>query len=226
MSQASYRFCEKLSQAVLAGGAGSVCNTMRWAIGAAVEDAGDIDFDDLFRAVWPRAVSTARRIVGPGDDPEGLASEALTRAYDRWPSVRRHAAPDAWVLRVTINLALDRVRHEARTVHAGPIGDGGGGTSFGRAAAGRGSFGGGSAGGGAFDEASVVRLAMCAALAELPEKQRQAIALRYLGGCVEADIAASMKVSPGTVKTHLRRGLEKLRAQAANDPEAPLALNP
>ena len=41
------------------------------------------DFDDLFRSVWGRAVVTARRIVGPGGDPEALAAEALTRAYDR-----------------------------------------------------------------------------------------------------------------------------------------------
>src|SRR5690606_1003809 len=65
------------------------------------------DFDDLFRSVWARAVGTARRIVGPGGDPESVAAEALTRAYDRWPSVGRHPAPDAWVLRVAINLSLD-----------------------------------------------------------------------------------------------------------------------
>src|SRR5690606_31835183 len=73
------------------------------------------DFDDLFRGVWWRAVTTARRIVGPGGDPEALAAEALTRAYDRWPTVGRHPAPDAWVLRVTINLALDRVRRQPAT---------------------------------------------------------------------------------------------------------------
>ena len=173
----------------------------------------EVDFDDLFRSVWPRAVSAARRIVGPGDDAEALAAEALTRAFDRWSSVRRHPAPDAWVLRVTINLALDRVRREPRqadghlidlrdgTRHAGLVQE-------------------------SFDEATAVRLALCAALRELPDRQRNAIALRYLGGCVEEDIAASMKISPGSVKTHLKRGLEKLRAQDGSDPEANLALAP
>ncbi len=124
--------------------------------------------------------------------------------------MRRHPAPEAWVLRVTINLSLDRVRHQARV--GGPVQlsthDRVGGVVDG------------------FDGATIVRLALCAALRELPEKQRDAVALRYLGGCVEEDIAASMKISPGTVKTHLKRGLEKLRAREGNDPEASLALAP
>lgn len=170
------------------------------------------DFDDLFRAVWPRAVTTARRIVGPGGDPEALAAEALTRAYDRWPTVGRHPAPDAWVLRVTINLALDRVRRlpvpEDATIDLrddapmrGLVVE-------------------------STDDTTAVRLALGAALRELPEKQRHAVALRYLAGCQEDQIAASLGINPGTVKTHLKRGLEKLRVQLGADPEAPLALTP
>lgn len=170
------------------------------------------DFDDLFRAVWPRAVTTARRIVGPGGDPEALAAEALTRAYDRWPTVGRHPAPDAWVLRVTINLALDKVRRlpvpEDATIDLrddapmrGLVVE-------------------------STDDTTAVRLALGAALRELPEKQRHAVALRYLAGCQEDQIAASLGINPGTVKTHLKRGLEKLRVQLGADPEAPLALTP
>lgn len=175
--------------------------------------AGEDEFDDLFRTVWPRAVVAARRIVGPGDDSESLAAEALTRAYDRWPSVRRHPAPEAWVLRVTINLALDRVRRQPRQTDGGLIDLRDGGAVRGCVED-------------SFDEATAMRLALCAALRELPNRQRHAVALRYLGGCVEQDIAATMKISPGSVKTHLKRGLERLRAQEAIDTEAPLALAP
>ena len=170
-------------------------------------------FDDLFRSVWPRAVIAARRIVGPGDDCEALAAEALTRAYDRWSTVRRHPAPDAWVLRVTINLALDRVRRQPRRADGELIDLRDGAALSGYVE-------------GSFDEATAVRLALCAALRELPERQRHAVALRYLGGCVEQDIAAAMKISPGSVKTHLKRGLERLRAQDTRDMETNLALAP
>jgi RNA polymerase sigma-70 factor (ECF subfamily) len=172
------------------------------------------DFDDLFRAVWPRAVTTARRIVGPGGDPEALAAEALTRAYDRWPSVGRHPAPDAWVLRVTINLSLDKLRRQP--VPSGAVID----LRDGASAPGMVVE--------SDDDTTAVRLALGAALRELPEKQRNAVALRYLAGCREEQIAASLGIAPGTVKTHLKRGLEKLRAQlgADDDLEAPVAVLP
>ena len=180
---------------------------MRRLAGSGVDE---VSFDDLFRSVWPRAVIAARRIVGPGDDAEALAAEALTRAYDRWGTVRRHPAPEAWVLRVTINLALDRVRREPRAADGGAI-DLRSWASLGGSAV------------EPFDEATAVRLALCASLRQLPDRQRHAIALRYLGGCVEEDIALSMKISPGSVKTHLKRGLERLRSQEGTDPEANLA---
>ena len=170
------------------------------------------DFDALFRAVWSRAVTAARRIVGPGGDPESLAAEALTRAYDRWPTVGRHPAPDAWVLRVTINLALDKARRMPAT--SGPIID------LRDDAPVRGLVV------DSTDDATAVRLALGAALRALPEKQRHAVALRYLAGCQEAQIALSLGISPGTVKTHLRRGLDKLRQQLGADLEVPVAVAP
>jgi RNA polymerase sigma factor (sigma-70 family) len=175
--------------------------------------ASDADFDDLFRSVWPRAVATARRIVGPGGDPEAMAAEALTRAYDRWPSVGRHPAPDAWVLRVTINLGLDRVRRQRATAGEAVIDLRDGAPNHGlveESAA----------------DATAVRLALAAALRALPEKQRHAVALRYLAGCQEDEIALSLGVNPGTVKTHLKRGLAKLRAELGVDLEAPVAVSP
>ena len=170
------------------------------------------DFDELFRSVWPRAVMTARRIVGSGGDSEALAAEALTRAFDRWPSVGRHPAPDAWVLRVTINLSLDKLRRMPLPEESV--------IDLRDSATQRGLVVESS------DDATAVRLALGAALRELPEKQRHAVALRYLAGCREDEIAASLGISPGTVKTHLKRGLQKLRSEMGADLEAPLVVVP
>jgi RNA polymerase sigma-70 factor (sigma-E family) len=49
-----------------------------------------------------------------------------------------------------------------------------------------------------------------AALECLPDRQREAIALRFYLDLSEADIAAAMKVTPGSVKTHIHRGLATL----------------
>ena len=60
------------------------------------------------------------------------------------------------------------------------------------------------------DEA--VRLA--AALAELPDAQREAISLAYFDGLSHAEIATRLDVPVGTVKGRIRLALDRLRELA------------
>lgn len=55
------------------------------------------------------------------------------------------------------------------------------------------------------------RSAVVAALLMLPSRQREAIVLRYYAGLSEAQIAAAMGVSGGSVKSHTARGMSSLR---------------
>jgi RNA polymerase sigma-70 factor (sigma-E family) len=48
------------------------------------------------------------------------------------------------------------------------------------------------------------------ALRDLPARQREVLALRYYLDLSEADIAATLGISPGAVKTHAHRGLARL----------------
>jgi RNA polymerase sigma-70 factor (sigma-E family) len=54
--------------------------------------------------------------------------------------------------------------------------------------------------------------AVAAVLRELPERQREAIVLRYYADLSEAEIAAMMGISRGAVKSHTARGMAALRA--------------
>jgi len=60
---------------------------------------------------------------------------------------------------------------------------------------------------------------MVAALRRLPERQREALVLRYYLDLPEAEIADAMRVSPGSVKTHLHRGLAALAHQLGDHGE-------
>ncbi len=55
--------------------------------------------------------------------------------------------------------------------------------------------------------------AVIAALRTLPDRQREALVLRYYAGLSEAEIAAAMKVSRGAVKSHTSRGMATLRSR-------------
>jgi RNA polymerase sigma-70 factor (sigma-E family) len=65
--------------------------------------------------------------------------------------------------------------------------------------------------------ALVERSAVIAALRDLPERQREAIVLRYYADLSEAEIAATMKISRGAVKSHTSRGMAALRAALEYD---------
>ena len=153
------------------------------------------EFAEAFHELYPRARRLAYRILGNASEAEDVAAEALTRALVAWRRVGVLPYREAWVLRVTANVAVDarRRRHRAeRLPAAGEI-------------AGEG------------EEVTDLRLALAAALAALPRRQREVIALHYLVGLRESEIARSLGVSVGAVKKHGHRGMARLRAALGQD---------
>jgi RNA polymerase sigma-70 factor (sigma-E family) len=65
--------------------------------------------------------------------------------------------------------------------------------------------------------ALVERSAVIAALRDLPERQREAIVLRYYADLSEAEIADAMKISRGAVKSHTSRAMAALRVALEYD---------
>ena len=61
------------------------------------------------------------------------------------------------------------------------------------------------------------RSAVIAALRDLPERQREALVLRYYGDLSEAQIAGAMRISRGAVKSHTARAMAALRAALEDD---------
>ncbi|MBI2704852.1 MAG: sigma-70 family RNA polymerase sigma factor [Actinobacteria bacterium] len=152
---------------------------------AAVVPATTDDFEDFFDHVFPRAVRVARRLIGDPIEAEDLAAEALARAYARWPSVRRHPSPDGWVLRATINLGIDMLRKAKRTPELAAV---------------EGP-----------EDVVALRLTLAAAMSSLSRRQREIVTLRYLADLSEHDVAAALAITPGSVKTHLSRALDRMR---------------
>ena len=56
------------------------------------------------------------------------------------------------------------------------------------------------------------RSAVITALRGLPDRQRQALVLRYYADMTVAQIAEMMGISKGAVKSHTARGISSLRA--------------
>ena len=152
----------------------------------------DPGFDAAFDELFPRAYRLAYRLLGQVEAAEDVAAEALARAFARWSKIADLDHREAWVLRVTTNLAIDilRRRPPAELAAAGapgrPVGD---------------------------SERDVdLRLVLASALRSLPKRQRQAIVLRYLADLPADEVARVLQISDGSVKVHVHRGLRALRA--------------
>lgn len=146
-------------------------------------------FEQAFDELFTRAFRVGRRILGDPAAAEDVAAEALARAYAHWRKIGDQPWREGWVVRVASNLALDVARSRSRTTDAAMVDQG------------------------REDDDVVVRLALVEAMARLPKRQREVVALRHLAGMSEAETAAALRVSNGSVKTHLSRGLAALRTR-------------
>jgi len=153
-------------------------------------------FEEVFDRVYPAATRLARRMVGE-DEAEDVAVEALARAMARWGRVGSLDWVDAWIMRATSNVALDVLRSRRRRARQTVV------EAF-----------------NVDDEEVALRLTLRAALARLPRRQAQVIALRYLAALPEPDVATALGISLGSVKTHARRALAALRLDPALTEEA------
>jgi RNA polymerase sigma-70 factor (ECF subfamily) len=151
------------------------------------------DFDAAFRDLFMPAFRVAYRILGNVADAEDAAAEALARACVKWRRVGSLSYRDAWVMRVTANVAVDMVRRRREPPPATEtLSD-------------------------ASDE-TVRRLAIVGALQSVSRRQREVLALRFIAGLPEIEVAQSLGLSVNSVKTHTARGLAALRARLGDDP--------
>ena len=153
----------------------------------------DAGFDEFAAAAWPRLRRSAYLLCGDAHLAEDLAQTALARTYDRWGRVRRADAL-AYARRVLVNLNIDRHRRRHGVTELG--GDALR-TADTRVAP---------ASDLVADRDHVVRL-----LAHLSVKERRVVVMRHYFDLSEADTAAELGVSRGTVKSTLSRALTKLR---------------
>ncbi|RGP37225.1 RNA polymerase sigma factor [Pseudotabrizicola alkalilacus] len=156
----------------------------------------------LTRRLAPRAFAHALRMLADRAEAEDVAQEALLRLWRIAPDWRQgEAQVTTWLYRVVGNLATDRLRARKRR-RAEPLDD---------------------AAEPASDQPAVVQVmieadrmaALQAALAELPDRQRQAVVLRHIEGLANPEIATIMAIGVEAVESLTARGKRALAALLA-----------
>jgi len=155
-------------------------------------DLAQDGFNAFVAARYPALVRWATVLTGDHHEAEDLLQGALVKAVAVWARIAEN--PEPYVRRIVVNDNISRWRrHRGRTV---PTADP---WSRGEVQAARG------------DDPDT-RLDVETALAMLAPRQRTVLVLRYLEDLTERETAALMGVSVGTVKSHSRDALARLRS--------------
>src|SRR2546423_10122291 len=167
------------------------------ATGAEREERAGGRLDDLYRRHAPDAVRLAYLLTGDRALAEDLTQEAFVRMFGRFRDLRNPDAFGAYLRKTVVNLTRSHFRR-AKVERAYVARERGAPASASQPDI------------GARDE-------MWQALLRLPERQRTAIVLRYYEDLSEAQTADTMRCPPGTVKSLVSRGLDRLRQEMRRD---------
>ena len=144
-----------------------------------------------------RAYALAYRFVNDHHDAEEIVQEGFVRAYESLDDFRADAEFGTWLFRIITNLSLNRLkfvkRRRLRVMEFAPT------TTVSEETVLEAT------------DSSDMRMHIERALHELPTLQRAVVILRHLNGLSTKEVSQILHCTEGTVKTHLFRGMEKMR---------------
>lgn len=150
------------------------------------------EFAEFLTDAEPRLASYLHYATGGADHAEDVFQDACVAAYRNWRRVRELERPAAWLVRVARNLLVNRYRknvvrrrpvlREERSATASDIAAG----------------------------ASEAREAVGAAVAALPDREREAVSMKIWGGLSWVEIGRILEVSEDTAARLFARGLKTL----------------
>jgi RNA polymerase sigma-70 factor (ECF subfamily) len=147
-----------------------------------------------------QAYNVAYGFVRDRDSARDIVQDALVRAFVALPAFRGDAEFSTWLHRIVMNLSLNHIRSATikakREVPVTAATEPGHDQERER-------------------NSREIQIHVERALHELPTLQRAVVTLRHIEGMSTKQVSAILHCSEGTVKTHLSRGLTKLRSKLA-----------
>ncbi|PXW69026.1 RNA polymerase sigma-70 factor (ECF subfamily) [Loktanella sp. PT4BL] len=149
----------------------------------------------LTARLLPRVLAQATRMLGNGSEAEDVAQDAMMRLWKIAPEWRQgEAQVSTWLYRVVANLCTDRLRKRRGGVPLDQVAEPPDPSPSAVAQM----------------QTQARMMALSDALAQLPERQAQAVSLRHLEGLANPEIAQIMDISVRSVESLTARGKRAL----------------
>ncbi len=150
---------------------------------------------DLAARLLPRVLAQATRMLSDHAEAEDVAQDAMMRLWKIAPDWRQgEAQVSTWMYRVVANLCTDRLRKRRGAMSLDQVAEPVDGTPSVTARM----------------QTDLRMRALSDALAQLPDRQAQAVALRHLEGLSNPEIAQIMDISVRSVESLTARGKRAL----------------
>jgi RNA polymerase sigma-70 factor (sigma-E family) len=161
--------------------------------------SADLAVTELYSVQYKALVRLAAMLVRDTSTAEEVVQEAFIAMHDGWHRLKDSEKALAYLRQAVVNRSRSVLRHRVVVEKNAPK------PAPDMPSAEHGAM------------ALLERSAVIAALRDLPERQREAIVLRYYADLSEADIAAAMRISRGAVKSHTARAMASLKAALEQD---------
>lgn len=160
--------------------------------GARTWDA-DAAVEELYATHYRRLVRLSVLLVRDPETAEEVVQDSFVAMHGRWRTLREPDQGLAYLRQTVVNRSRSVLRHRGvQAAYQPPAAPDGPGADEDALASDR-------------------RARVLDALRGLPERQREVLALRYYLDLSEADIAETLGISRGAVKSHASRGVHALR---------------
>jgi RNA polymerase sigma-70 factor, ECF subfamily len=171
---------------------------------AAAQGGDRFALDQLLRRHYDRIHAVCRRVAGGTRDADDACQEALIKIVRNLPRFDGRSSFGTWAYRIATNASLDELRKRQRRPALHAVGDEDRPELADPKAA-------------RYTESFPDRLVLDDALDRLPEDLRVAVILRDVADFDYAEIADTLGVPVGTVKSRISRGRASLAAQLRLD---------
>ena len=169
---------------------------------AAFAAAGDRRaYGELVRRHGSAVRGLLRRMGADSATADDMAQDAFLAGFEQVADYRGEGTFGGWIKRIAARCYLRKVKREARMIFTDEVQDSDDPTALN-------------------EPRTASRIDLDEALKSLSKGERLCVSLCYGGDWSHAEVAEALNIPIGTVKSHVKRGLDKLRAKLAPPSES------